>query len=66
MPCSGARRIVPGSADESVLEELDVEYEIVHHRRNPRTGLSPESLRAVHPLAKAPTVEIQGTVMIES
>lgn len=49
-----------------LLEELGQDYEIVHHQRDPKTGRSPESLRAVHPLAKAPTVEIQGTVMIES
>jgi glutathione S-transferase len=49
-----------------LLEELGLDYRIVHHQRDPKTGLSPESLRAVHPLGKAPTVEIQGTVMIES
>jgi glutathione S-transferase len=49
-----------------LLEELGQDYEIVHHQRDPQTGRSPESLRAVHPFGKAPTVEIQGTVMIES
>jgi glutathione S-transferase len=48
-----------------LLEELGVEYKIVHHTRE-KTGRSPDSLRAVHPLGKAPTIEDQGIPMVES
>lgn len=49
-----------------LLEELGVDYSIVPHQRNPETNLSPTSLQAIHPVAKAPTIEDQGVVMIES
>lgn len=49
-----------------LLEELGVNYSIVRHQRDPQTNRSPESLRAIHPAAKAPTIEDQGVVMIES
>jgi glutathione S-transferase len=49
-----------------LLEDLGLDYEIVRHQRDPATGRSPESLRAIHALAKAPTIEDHGTVMIES
>ena len=49
-----------------LLEELGLDYQIVPHQRDPQTRRSPESLRAVHPLAKAPTIEDHGVVMIES
>jgi glutathione S-transferase len=49
-----------------LLEELGMDYEIVHHQRDPQTRRSPDSLRAVHPAAKAPTIEDHGQVMIES
>ena len=48
-----------------LLEELGLEYGIVNHQRE-GTGRSPESLRAIHPAAKAPTIEDHGRVMIES
>lgn len=49
-----------------LLEELGTNYRIVHHQRDPKTGRSPQSLRDVHPAAKAPTLEDQGVTMIES
>jgi glutathione S-transferase len=49
-----------------LLEELGVDYSIVPHQRNSQTNLSPASLQAIHPVAKAPTIEDQGVVMIES
>jgi len=49
-----------------LLEELEAEYKIVGHQRDSRTARSPESLRAVHPAAKAPTIEVDGQTMIES
>ena len=39
-----------------LLEELDLEYEIRHYRRDARTMLAPPELRAVHPLGKSPVV----------
>lgn len=39
-----------------LLEELGVEYELVTHGRDPATLLAPDSLRAVHPLGKAPVI----------
>jgi glutathione S-transferase len=49
-----------------LLEELGVPYEIVHHKRDPLTARSPESLRAIHPAAKSPTIVDHGVAMIES
>ncbi|MFK7987432.1 MAG: glutathione S-transferase [Sandaracinaceae bacterium] len=39
-----------------LLEELEQPYAIEQHRRNPKTWRAPASLRAVHPLGKAPVV----------
>lgn len=39
-----------------LLEELGVTYELVTHRRDPKTLLAPDSLREVHPLGKAPVI----------
>jgi len=48
-----------------LLEELGLEYAIVHHKRQPM-GLAPVELKGIHPLGKAPIVEIDGYVMAES
>lgn len=48
-----------------LMEELGLTYEMVLHRREPN-GRSPESLRAVHPAAKAPTIEDNGLAIVES
>ncbi|HZZ59947.1 MAG TPA: glutathione S-transferase [Roseiarcus sp.] len=40
-----------------LLEELGLEYEVVRYKRDPRTMLAPASLRAIHPLGKAPVIE---------
>lgn len=39
-----------------LLEELGVDYEIRRYERNPATSLAPASLKAVHPLGKAPLI----------
>ncbi len=49
-----------------LLEELGVDYEIEMHDRNPETNRSQEDMFAIHPLGKAPTVEVDGHVMVES
>jgi glutathione S-transferase len=48
-----------------LLEELELPYEIVQHKRQP-IGLAPPELKDVHPLGKAPAVEIDGYVVAES
>jgi glutathione S-transferase len=49
-----------------LLEELGTPYNVVLHQRDPTTGRSPETLRAIHPAAKAPTIVDHGVAMIES
>lgn len=39
-----------------LLEELELDYELVHYQRDPRTMRAPASLRAVHPLGKSPVI----------
>ena len=39
-----------------LLEELGVEYEIKHYKRNPKTSLAPPELKAIHPLGKSPVI----------
>ncbi len=48
-----------------LLEELGLEYELKCYDRTPEFRAPPE-LKAVHPLGKAPTVEVDGRVMVES
>jgi glutathione S-transferase len=48
------------------MEELGLPYELVLHQRDPQTRRSPDSLRAIHPAAKAPTIEDHGLAMVES
>lgn len=49
-----------------LCEELGLDYELIQHTRDPATFRSPPSLAAVHPLAKAPAVEVDGRTMVES
>ena len=49
-----------------LLEEMGVEYEMVRHQRHPETFRAQADLAAVHSLAKAPTVIIDGYTMVES
>lgn len=39
-----------------LLEELGVEYEIKHYKRDPKTMLAPANLLQVHPLGKSPVI----------
>ena len=48
-----------------LLEELGLDYELKCYDRTPEFRAPPE-LKAVHPLGKAPTVEVDGRVMVES
>ena len=48
-----------------LMEELGEPYDFVAHQREP-SARSPDSLRAVHPAGKSPTIEDHGVAMIES
>lgn len=39
-----------------LLEELEIEYEIVHYQRDLKTMLAPPELKAVHALGKSPVI----------
>jgi glutathione S-transferase len=49
-----------------LAEELGLDYEIVHHQRDPETLRAPASLKAVHPLGKAPVIEHDGQLVAET
>jgi len=49
-----------------LLEELGIDYEIIHYQRNPDTQLAPESLKAIHPLGKSPLITDGDEVIAES
>jgi glutathione S-transferase len=40
-----------------LLEEIGLDYEIVHYQRDAKTMLAPASLRRIHPLGKSPVIE---------
>lgn len=39
-----------------LLEELGLQYEVKHYKRDPKTMLAPPELRQVHPLGKSPVI----------
>jgi glutathione S-transferase len=49
-----------------LLEELKLPYDIINHQRDPVTSLAPESLRLIHPLAKAPIIVDNNVTLCES
>lgn len=49
-----------------LLEEMGTPYEMVRYARDAQTFRAPPELKDAHPLSKAPTVEIDGHVMVES
>ncbi|MBK9654137.1 MAG: glutathione S-transferase [Rhodanobacteraceae bacterium] len=49
-----------------LLEELGVDYTIVHHQRDAKTMLAPASLKAVHPLGKSPVIVDGDNTLAES
>ena len=49
-----------------LLEELGLTYEIVPHKRNPKTFRAPPELLAIHPLGRAPIIVDDGRVVAES
>lgn len=49
-----------------LLEELQIEYDIVHHTRNTETNLAPPELLNIHPMGKSPLLEDDGAVIAET
>jgi len=49
-----------------LLEELGLDYEVRHYKRDPVTRLGPPELRAIHPLGKSPIVVDGGEVIAET
>lgn len=49
-----------------LLEELEMPYQRVDHQRDVATHLAPESLKAVHPLSKAPVIVDGDVTLCES
>lgn len=49
-----------------MLEELQLDYRMEVYRRNPKTMLAPEALKAVHPLGKSPVLSMDGEILAES
>ena len=39
------------------LEEMGLDYDIIHYTRNAETRLAPDNLKDVHPLGKSPVME---------
>lgn len=49
-----------------LLEELSMPFELVVHDRDPQTRLAPASLKAIHPLGKAPIIIDENVTLCES
>ena len=49
-----------------LLEEMAVPYEITRYRRNPKNGMAPAELLAVHALGKSPVITDDGITVAES
>jgi len=49
-----------------LLEELDAPYELRTYRRDPHSRRGPPEIRAVHPLGKSPTIEVDGQALAET
>jgi glutathione S-transferase len=49
-----------------LLEELELPYEIVEYRRDPKTLKGAPELAKVHPLGKSPVVTVDGNTLAES
>lgn len=49
-----------------LLEELGLDYEVRHYKRDPVTYLAPPELKQIHPLGKSPMIELDGRPMLES
>lgn len=48
------------------LEELGLDYEIKYYQRDPETMLAPSTIKAIHPLGKAPIITDDDLILAES
>ena len=49
-----------------LCEELELDYELIHYDRDPKTMLSPPPLKALHPMGAAPLISDGGPILAES
>lgn len=49
-----------------LLEELELQYEVRHYKRDPKTMLAPPELRQVHPLGKSPVITDEAHTVAET
>src|SRR5687767_8186037 len=49
-----------------LLEELELPYEMIVYRRDPKSDLAPPELQKIHPLGKAPVLTDDGRTVAES
>ncbi len=49
-----------------LLEELGLDYELKHYKRDPQTLLAPQALKEVHPLGKSPVLTDGDVTVAES
>lgn len=49
-----------------LLEELELPYEIITYKRDPKTLLAPPALEAIHPLGKSPVITDGDRTLAES
>jgi glutathione S-transferase len=49
-----------------LLEELNLEYKLIRYERDERTNLAPDTLKAAHPLGRAPILSTGNGVLVES
>ena len=49
-----------------MLEELGIDYQIKHYKRDSKTMLAPAELKAIHPLGKSPAITDGETTIVES
>ncbi len=49
-----------------LLEEAKIPYTLKTYKRDAKTHLAPDSLKAIHPLGKSPVIDIDGKIIAES
>lgn len=49
-----------------LLEELKLDYEIKHYKRDAKTNLAPSTLKLIHPLGKSPVITDGDVTVAES
>ncbi len=49
-----------------MLEELGLPYEVRRYERDRKTMLAPPALKRIHPLGKAPVIDVDGEIVAET